>query len=551
MRQSIKTLLLNDIKLPNLSNWHQTKRRWSRYLPSFPKNSEILSAYKSLLSDKKIQPNLQLEKTLKVRSIRTLSGVAPFAVMMKPNPCPGNCIYCVSEPGMPKSYMSDEPAAARAKQYLFDPQAQIISRISQMEKTGHSPEKLQIIVIGGTFSAYPDNYKKQFLKAIFDTCNNAEVLLTNLSNQKRPSFKTKLSKNLISTKLNIPKTIQESQLINQSAKYRIIGMSIETRPDWITEAEVKLLRKYGVTKVQMGVQALDEKILKKINRGHSLEAVVKATKTLRNTGFKINYHFMPNLPGSNPDKDIQMAKLMFSDPRFKPDTLKIYPCIVLPNTELEKLYQQGKYQSYSDDTLADTLIKIKQQVPPYCRIDRLVRDITKNWTVSGTKKTNMRQLVHQQMRKQNIICQCIRCREVRNRVSSNDQPKLNIMEYKASDGKELFITYEHENKLYAMLRLRFPDKKSQHNPLFPVLKNSALIRELHVFGLQAKISNSKSNFKKTAQHHSLGKKLITKAEEISRKNSFRKIAIISGVGVRNYYQKLGYQLKNSYMIKEL
>lgn len=548
---TLKTFLYQDIKRGNFEFSNLVKRRWAKKLGKIPRNSAVLEVYRKLLEEGKIKKNKSLEKSLKIRKVRTLSGVAPFAVMMKPYPCPGNCIYCVEEKGMPKSYMSDEPAASRAKKLNFNPQKQILSRLEQFRLTGHDPEKLEIIIIGATFSAYPDEYKKNFIKAIFDTCNNAESLLNN---------------NEIVKPYN-SETIQQSQKINETAKYRIIGLSVETRPDWITEKEIKLLREYGVTRIQMGVQALDDGILRKINRGHNLDAVAKATELLRNAGFKINYHFMPNLPGSTPQKDYKMAKLMFEDERFKPDTLKIYPCIVLPNTPLEKLYKLGKYKSYDDEKLKNLLIKIKLITPKYCRIDRLVRDITKNWTISGTKTTNMRQLIAQQMKKDGLVCNCIRCREIKSNQLLTDIVKFKKIKYKSNNGWEYLLTYETEdNKLYAMLRLRLPFQhdlsndrneylyinnetmKQCNNVVFSILKNSAIIREIHVFGQQIGINKKEKN---ASQHTGYGKKLIKKAEIIAKKNGYKKIAIISGVGVREYYRKLGYKLKQTYMVKTL
>ena len=516
--KNLETLLYQELKTSEKMNWEKVKRVWAKKTKKIIKNSEILSAYESLVAQGRIARNEAIEKSLKVRKVRTLSGVAPFAVMMKPFACPGKCIYCPLEKGMPKSYMSDEPAAARAKDLSFDPKKQVLIRISQMEKTGHKPEKLQIIVIGGTFSAYPFDYKLHFIKAIFDSCNG-----------------------------RMSKTIEAAQKLNETAKYRIIGLSIETRPDWISEEEIKLLRKLGVTKVQLGVQALDNAILKKIKRGHTLKEVALATKILRDNGFKINYHFMPNLPGSTPKKDIQMAKIMFDDDRFKPDTLKIYPCIVVPNSPLYEIWKQGKYRSYTDETLINTLASIKEEIPYYCRIDRLVRDITKQWTASGTNKTNMRQLVKEYMNKQGKRCQCIRCREVRDRSDNTNDIPLTVNKYSANDGKELFLAYEDKNYLYGMLRLRFPSKINNY-ALFSTLKNAALIRELQIFGQQATLEHTQ---KTQTQHKSLGRQLVAQAEKLAKEAGFEKLAIISGVGVRGYYRKLGYELEETYMVKNL
>jgi len=511
-------LLYHDWEIADLSNWDKTKRRWARVLGYIPRHSDVLSAYQKLLNSGKIVENLNIENSLKVRRVRTMSGVAPFAVMMKPFKCPGNCIYCIQEPGMPKSYMSDEPAAARAKNLKFDPYKQVQSRLEQFEITGHKPQKLQIIIIGGTFSAYPKNYASDFIKNIYDACNG----------------KTST-------------TIEKAITLNEAAKYRIVGMSIETRPDWITKEEIVFLRKHGVTKVQLGVQSLDEQVLIKTNRGHDLEKVIIATKLLRNAGFKINYHMMPNLPVATPQSDIKGMKTLFDNGSYCPDTLKIYPTIVLPQTKLFEMYKAGEYLPWDDKTLIQTLAEMKTYVPSYCRIDRLVRDITKKWTMAGTKQTNMRDVVGKYMRTNKIHCRCIRCREIK---GNTDQGSIFLkrFDYKANEGQEIFLSFESKNYLYAMLRLRLVDINDQINDMFPTLENAALIREIQSFGKQIKINTKSAD---SAQHRSFGKKLLLKAEEITKNQGYTKIAIISGVGVREYYRKLGYILEDTYMVKKL
>jgi len=518
---NLKSLLYQDLGRKDLLDWEKTKRRWAKMMGRIVKSSEILTAFRQLVREKKIKPSLKLEKSLKIRKVRTLSGVAPFAVMMKPYPCPGQCIYCPLEKGMPKSYLSDEPAAARAKKLNFDPKKQFMARMDQLKKIGHQPEKLQIIVIGGTFSAYPLAYKKSFLKAIYDTANR-----------------------------KTSKTIEQAQKLNQKAKQRIVGLSIETRPELITDREIKLLRKYGVTKVQIGVQTLDKKILNKIKRGHTINHLVKATQKLGTAGFKINYHIMPNLPGSTPEKDLKTVKDIFADSRFRPDTVKIYPCVVVPGSELYQLWKRGKHQPYDDRALIGLLVRIKEIIPSYCRIDRLIRDIPRQWTAAGTKLTNLRQVVKRKMAEQGKGCQCIRCREVRDQSVLNKKVRLKVQRYRASEGKELFLSFEDKKYLYALLRLRLrlPNQVNQVKPLFPALKNAAIIRELQVFGEQVPISKKVKN---ASQHQSLGKKLVKKAEKLSKKAGYNKLAIISGAGVRGYYQKLGYKLINTYMVKSL
>ena len=517
---SLKHLLYQDYANSSLLDWAKTKRRWAKVLKKVPKNSEILTAYHQLLKQRKIRPNPKLERSLRIRKVRTLSGVAPLAIMMKPFPCPGKCIYCPQEPGMPKSYLSDEPAAARAKKLNFDPRKQLQSRLEQLKKIGHFPEKLQIIVIGGSFSAYPEAYKKSFLKAIFEAANG------------RPA-----------------KTITQAQALNETAKKRIVGLSVETRPDLITDKEIKLWREYGVTKVQLGVQTLNEKINRFTQRGHNVQAVIKTTRKLRNAGFKINYHLMPNLPGSTPEMDVATAKKIFNKPDFRPDTLKIYPCMVIPKTKLYQLWQQGKHKTYTDKTLTEVLLKIKQLTPPYCRIDRLVRDISRQWTVAGTLKTNLRQLLKNELQRLNLRCQCIRCREIKNQESRTKNLKLQTLKYQAGGGEECFLQFiDNQDRLYALLRLRLPNWQ-KNKLLYPVLNKAALIRELQVFGQQLPLS--KKPEKPGVQHKSLGKKLILRAEALAKKADYQKMAIISGVGVRGYYRKLGYELKQTYMVKSL
>lgn len=492
------------------------KRLWAKEIGFIPKNSQVLKIYRQLLKEKKVKPSINLRSLLITRRTRTQSGVVPMAVMTKPFACPGQCIYCPQEKGMPKSYLSDEPAAQRAKKVNFNPKLQIQSRLKQLKDTGHTTDKMEIIVIGGTFSAYPLKYKIQFFKTIFDTLNN------------------KTSKNL-----------KQAQELNEKTEHRVVGISIETRPDWVTEKEIKLLRKLGVTKIQLGVQAFDDKILKTIKRGHSLEAVTKATMLLKNAGFKICYHYMPNLPGSTPNKDIKMAKTMFQDSRFKPDYLKIYPAQVIPGTQLDNLFQKGKFKTYSDKILKETLKEIKLLTPPWVRIDRLIRDISKQWISSGTFTTNIRQIIQQELKKENKVCHCIRCREIKDRVRGQS-PALRKIIINTLGGKEYFLSFESQGKLYSLLRLRLPTKNQP--VLFKALNNAAIVREVHTFG--SALALKKHSQAKT-QHQGLGKKLIKEAENICIKKGFNKLAVISAIGTKEYYQKLGFNKEGLYMTKHI
>jgi len=503
---TIKELVIRDNEKLTLENIEDFRLVWAKELGHMPKNSEIWP----FLTDS------ELVGVMKTRGVRTQSGVAPFAVMMKPFPCPGKCIYCPLEEGMPKSYLSDEPAAQRAKILDFDPYKQVEGRIRQMSETGHITDKIDLIVIGGTFGSYTEEYKREFFKSMFDAVNG-----------------------------KVSETFQEAQKYNETAEKRIVGISVETRPDWVDEREVKLWRELGVTKVQLGVQAFDEEILKKIKRGHSLEKVAEATRMCRNAGLKICYHFMPNLPGSSPKKDIEMAKIMFTDPRFGPDYLKVYPAMTIRGTEMYGMWKRGEYLPYEEDELIGVLKEIKAQTPVWCRIDRLIRDISKKWVSAGTARTNLRQILQAELQKEGKKCQCIRCREVRGGVYDT-KVELLVNERESLGGQELFLSYESWGKLFSMLRLRLPDKDEKI--LFGELAGAAIVREVHTYGQVAQI-DTQDGIK--SQHRGLGKRLMIKAEEIAKTRGYKRIAVISAIGTREYYRKLGYSLEGTYMVKGL
>jgi len=520
----IKELLRSQIK--NLVDLAQAKRRIAKkfHLPTIS-NIKLLKLYHDFCKVKRLKPNKKLENLLKKRRVRSLSGIAVVSVLTKPYPCPGKCLYCPTEKGMPKSYLSNEPAVMRAVLNNFDPEKQIKNRLDSLELQGHPTDKVELIVIGGTWSYLPRKYQKWFIKKCFDSCNK------------------KVSKNL-----------ESAQKINEKAKHRIIGITIETRPDFINEKEILHLRKLGVTRVELGVQSIYDDVLKKNLRGHKVAITIKATKLLKDAGFKICYHLMPNLPGSNLKRDEKMFREVFRNSDFQPDLLKIYPCAVLKEAPLYKLWKSKKYKPYSDKQLIDLLTKVKKKIPYYCRIQRLVRDIPSNSIIEGPAKiSNLRQVLAQKSKKGNWHCKCIRCREVREYYRPDEKLYLFRQDYEASAGKEIFLSYENKNRerLYSLLRLRIPSGQT----FIPVLKKSAIIRELHTYGQLHPIELGRrgSQYSRLSpQHKGLGKKLIKEAERIAKKEfKLRKIAVISGVGVRTYYRKLGYKLKDSYMVKIL
>ncbi|MFA6410590.1 MAG: tRNA uridine(34) 5-carboxymethylaminomethyl modification radical SAM/GNAT enzyme Elp3 [Candidatus Buchananbacteria bacterium] len=488
-----------------------------------PLSSDLLRIYNSLLSKKIIKPNKNLQRLLCKREIRTLSGVAVITVLTKPYPCPGKCIYCPSQKGMPKSYLKNEPAAARAFLTKFDPFVQTKVRLDALKINGHKTDKIELIVLGGSWSAYPKSYQTWFIKRCFDALNSKTA-----------------------------KDLPRAQKINETASHRCVGLTLETRPDLITPSEIKRMRDLGCTRVELGVQTIYDPILKLNKRGQTVKQTILATKLLKQAGFKIMYHLMPNLPGSNPTKDLQMFKTIFSDSKFQPDLLKIYPCVVTKDSILYRWHQQGKFKPYSDQQLKSLLLKIKKLVPKYVRITRLIRDIPAESIIAGNKITNLRQLITDEFKG----CQCIRCREAGHQVEGLNlkikKAKLFIKKYQASGGMEYFLSYESPDQkiLFAFLRLRLPtDSKPDQNSqklyqLFTELKNAAIIRELHTFGQIAPLGQTGK-----VQHLGFGKKLLAKAEMIAKQQNFKKIAVISGIGVRQYYQKLDYKTEGTYLTK--
>ena len=429
------------------------------------------------------------------------------------------------------------------------------TRLRALEANGHEPTKIELIVIGGTWSVLPEMYKYWFIKECFRGANdyqkNKKIRKQENKNFKFSRFSGTPPRRWQISKLR--KKLLYEQRKNEKTKYKIIGVTLETRPDYINEKELCQMRELGCTRVELGVQAVDDKILKFNRRGHGVKEIARATKLLKNFGFKATYHIMPALPGSTPAKDLKMFKQLFSDERFQPDQLKFYPTVVTRGSLLYKWWKMGKYKPYPQKALEKLIVSCKKAVPEYVRIVRLIRDIPEESIIAGNRITNLRQV----MQARGAPCRCIRCREAGEKKFSifNFSAKgesatggqFSIIEYKASGGREFFIQAESKNKntLYGFCRLRLPSRNAEritHN----VIKEAAIIRELHVYGELVPIG-----FKKKIQHAGLGKKLMAEAEKIARRNGFKKIAVISGVGARGYYRKLGYKLKNSYMVKSL
>jgi len=500
------------------------KRRVAKkYKTPLPTNIQLLRAYHKLLNEKRIKKSKVLENLLKTRPVRSLSGIVNVSVLTKPYPCPGKCIFCPIEKGFPKSYVAGEPAAERAKKLNYNPYLQVQKRVKMLKNEGHPTDKIELRIVGGTWSFYPKQYQAWFIKRCFDACNE-----------------------------RTDKGLKEAQKRNEKAKHRIVGVSIETRPDFVNEKEIKRLRKLGVTMVELGIQTVFDDILNKCKTGLTVEKITEATKLLKDSGFKVLYHIMPNLPGSNLGKDQKAFEIIFKDWKFKPDWVKIYPCVVCRGAKLYNWWRGKKYKPYSDKELIELLIKIKKNLPHWVRVARLFRDIPITKIEAGCKISNIREVVKEKMKKKNLTCKCIRCREIKEKYNPKEKVYFFREDYDASGGKEIFLSFESKNRehLYSLLRLRVPSQffsKEQH--FIPVLENSAIIREIHTYGQQLPIARGVTPTI-SPQHKGLGKKLIKTAEKIVKKEfRINKVAVISSVGTREYFRKLGYRLRGEYMIK--
>jgi elongator complex protein 3 len=472
-------------------------------LQSVPSNSEILAAAKEN-ELKKVIP------LLRRKPVRTASGVAVVAVMTSPHPCPhGKCIYCPGgvEKGSPQSYTGKEPAARRALRNEFDPYMQVKDRITQLGAIGHKTDKIDLIIMGGTFTSREYEYQEWFVRRCFDAMNDVDS-----------------------------ENIEKAHALNSASAHRCIGLTVETRPDVFGIEQIERAMALGATRVELGVQILDDEILKGVDRGHGVKEIIEATKNCKRRGLKVCYHVMPGLPGSSYEKDMASFRRMFEDPQMRPDMLKIYPTLVIPGTGLHELWEAGNYVPYGTEEGVRLLAEMKSIVPEYVRIQRIQRDIPVTEIASGILKSNIRELAQERLLMQGRECRCIRCREVGQNEISMDDPSLISMkdnEYEASGGVEHFISVEYDDMIAGYVRLRMDPG------------DTASVRELKVFGRMESIGEHGDEW----QHKGLGKELMLKAENIAKASGKSKIRITSGAGVRKYYESLGYELHAPYMMK--
>ena len=487
---------------------------------------QLVRGYRELIARGAVSPSRETFARLRAKPTRTISGVAPVTVLTKPFPCPGECIFCPEFPSMPKSYLPDEPGALRAGQLEFDPYLQTALRIRAMENIGHNTDKVELLILGGTWSYYPADYQEWFIRRCLDAMNGEDSA-----------------------------TLEEAQRRNETALHRNVGLVIETRPDYVDEAEVIRLRRLGATKVQIGVQSMDDEILVRNKRGHTVEQTRQAFRLLRAGGFKIHAHWMPNLLGATPESDRADFARLWDDPALRPDELKIYPCSLIADTELYEHWQSGReaYRPYSDEELVDLVADCKTRVPPYCRINRVMRDIPAGHVVAGSIKSNLRQVVHKAMKARGQVCQCIRCCEVRGEKIDAAKLVLQELAYHTDTTCEYFLSFATPEVgrgrasplLAGFLRLSLSESRRS---FLDEIAGAATIREVHVYGPALEIGVESEG---QAQHAGLGTRFIERAEEIARQAGFNRLAVIAATGTRDYYRARGFELGELYMMKAL
>ncbi len=479
----------------------------------------LVHAYRRLTRAGTWEADPGLLRKIRMKPVRTLSGVTTVTVLTKPYPCPGKCIFCPTDVRMPKSYLADEPGAMRALHHNFDPYEQTAARLQALHNIGHPTDKVELLILGGTWSSYRRDYQAWFVQRCLDAMNGFDS-----------------------------SSLEAAQAANETAQHRNVGLVVETRPDHVDREELTWLRSLGVTKVQLGAQSLNDRILALNQRGHTVAATRYAVGLLRAAGFKIVLHWMPNLLGASPQSDRQDFARLWSDPWLRPDELKIYPCQLLPNAELYDFWARGEYEPYSTETLIDLLVNLKPTIPRYCRVNRVIRDIPSTNVVEGNRRTSLRQDAQRVLAARGLQCQCVRCREVRGRPVEPDQLRFEDLVYPAGGAEEHFMSWvTPDDRLAGYLRLSLPGPGSPATDL-PDLEGAALIREVHVVGPSMPVGRAREG---AAQHSGLGSQLIARAEGLAEQRGYPRMAIIASLGTRAYYRRLGYRIGASYMLKDL
>ena len=545
---------------------------FNRQLRSFKKigsmrKSQFLNIINKVLKPDDFDDNLKkhidlLKLLLRKKPGRNISGITSITVITAPFPngqtfsCKHNCYYCPNEPAhegnnwqaQPRSYLFQEPAVLRANQHQFLAIGQLLNRLDTYHSNGHVPDKLELILEGGTFTEYPEDYLENYCRDLFYAANLATELRKVFPNYDNIG-EDKLDLNLLKS-IRPPGTVEQEREINKTSPHHIIGMCIETRPDAIDDKWLNLFRKWGITRIQLGAQHVDNSILKKINRGHTVEQLLWAMQYLKDNCFKIDIHIMPDLPGADPDIDRAMFRYVYSN--VCPDQMKVYPCEVVPWTVIKKWYDAGKYVPYfekNNQDLVDVVRYSMETCPNWIRLPRVIRDIPADYIECGNTIANLRQVIDQQLEKEGVVSQEIRSREIGRHSSYYEKPaSYNQYYYYANGGHDYFIAYESYDlrALFGFIRLRFVDKKNNMT-VFPVLKNRGLVRELHVYGDNTAVNGYD---RRGCQHKGIGKSLLKYAERLTMEQGLYGIAVISGDGVMKYYEDNGYCKKEEFMVKD-
>ncbi|WP_458456731.1 tRNA uridine(34) 5-carboxymethylaminomethyl modification radical SAM/GNAT enzyme Elp3 [Methanobrevibacter sp.] len=547
-------IIINDIidgKISTRRELEVEKRQLCRdlKLSRFMSNADILEFAEP--EEKEI-----VSEILKKKPTRTMSGVAIVAVMCHPHKCPhGRCFYCPESDIAPPSYTGEEPAALRGRMYEFHPYVQCFNRLKQLKKIGHPIDKVELIIMGGTFPSrdlcYQEWFVSQCLKAMTDFGliieNKPGNYEYNMDDDEIKSFETGILKTYPPNNYVL---IDDVQAANENSKVRCVGMTFETRPDYCKKEHINRMLNFGVTRVELGVQTLSDELYAKIKRGHTLADVVESNRLLRDSAIKVAMHMMPGL-FSDEKQDLKMFKQLFTDENYKPDMLKIYPCLVTKGSELYDLWSKGEYEPYTDEEAVELIVKIKRILPKWVRTMRIQRDIPSTLIEAGVKKSNLGELVYNRLEEEKISCQCIRCREIGHKKTSApynfEDFDLFKETYAACEGTEHFLSIEdyNEESIAGFLRLRFPSKRHFRDE---ITDKTALVRELHVYGNMIKIGDKNPRI---GQHTGFGERLLKEAENLAIDNGKEEISIISGIGSRNYYRKFGYEKVGPYMKKEI
>jgi elongator complex protein 3 len=491
--------------------------------------SALVAVYRELVESGEWDADESLLAAIRLKPVRTLSGVTTVTVLTKPYPCPGKCIFCPDDIRMPKSYLPDEPGAMRAVENNFDPYAQVASRLEALASVGHPTDKIELLILGGTFSSYRRDYQGWFVLRCFQAMNG----------RGDPGGRPEIG-------AGTSPTMADLQNINESAAHRNVGLSVETRPDEVTPDELAWFRALGVTKVQMGAQSLDDTILKLNERGHTVADLHHAVALLRAGGFKIVLHWMPNLLGATPDSD--RADFVRLWEGLCPDEIKIYPTQLLENAPLYEIWKRGDYHPYSTEDLINLIADVKPSIPRYCRVNRVIRDIPSTHVVEGNKRTSLRQDVQVELKRRGTHCDCIRCREVRGEKMDAGSLQLDDLVYHPDGAEEHFLSFvTPEDKIAGFLRLSLPGPNSSETGLKD-LEGAAIIREVHVYGQSLGVGKEQNG---AAQHAGLGTRLLVQADRIAREKGYRRMAVIAAVGTRQYYLERGFERGELYLVKNL